>query len=34
MMEGEVSYPLELSNQNKIVLVELAKITPSTKTTI
>jgi len=31
MMEGEVSYPLELSNQNKIVLVELVKITPSRK---
>lgn len=31
MLEGEVSYPLELSNQNKIVLVELVKITPSRK---
>jgi hypothetical protein len=29
MLEGEVSYPLELSNQNKIVLVELGKIIPS-----
>jgi hypothetical protein len=31
MLEGEVSYPLELSNQNKIVLGELVKITPSRK---
>lgn len=31
MLEGEVSYPLELSNQNKIILAELGKIIPLRK---
>lgn len=31
MLEGELSYPMEITSQNEIILLELRKITPSRK---